>query len=140
MHYMINWYYEMIINKNLYKPITRPKGQTCIMGIFTSNAFGDLLRLFAFFLSLMICTKKCYGLFPLPFTWIFRDLSKFIFEPVCVKVFRKYLEQKEKNKIQYLEQIMQMYISSFKCEGEFNNMDDVGLGTFLLKPSETAYK
>jgi hypothetical protein len=57
----------------------------------------------AFMGSLLYCTRKCYGLFPLPFTWIFRDLSKFIFEPVCLRVFRKYLVEKERAKVQYLE-------------------------------------
>ena len=75
----------------------------------------------SFFVSLMYCTRKCYGLFPLPFTWIFRDFSKFIFEPLCLSVFRNYLYKVERDKCRYLDSIMQLYIKSFKAEaGEEN--------------------
>lgn len=138
LHYLINWYYEMVINNNMDNSGSQ---ETCWLGIVTKNAFGDILRTISFFVALMSCTRKCSGLFPLPFTWIFRDLSKFLFEPVCVKVFRHYLLEKEKDKIEYLEQIMELYLSSFReIEQDFEDADQMGLGTFLMKPTETTQK
>ena len=76
-------------------------------------------------------------MFPLPFTWIFRDLSKFIFEPICVKIFRKYLEKEEKNKIEYLEQIMQIYIRSFQnSESSIKDKDISEIGTYLMNDEQ----
>ena len=46
-----------------------------------------------------MCTRKCWAFFPLPFTWILKDFSKFIFEPLCVEVFKEYLEKKEPESI-----------------------------------------
>ena len=116
LHFMINWYYEMVINENIFNQEFKPDYQRCVMGLYTTCAFGDILRMVAFYSTLLINTRKCSGLFPLPFTWIFRDLSKFIFEPMCVDVFRKYLMEKERDKLRYLEYLMQLYIKSFRLE------------------------
>ena len=68
---------------------------SCFLGLFHYNSFGDIVRLLGFILVLYIVTKKSDQYFPLPFTWIFKDLSKFIFEPTCIKVYRHYLIAKE---------------------------------------------
>jgi hypothetical protein len=67
-------------------------------------------RAFTFVFFLFWFTRKCTDEFPLPFTWIFKDLSKFIFEPMCVQIFRRYLEEKEGGQIEFLEEIMQIYL------------------------------
>ena len=88
-------------------------GTYCAFGILTSKGISDLLRALSFVASLAWYTRKTYALFPLPFTWIFRDLSKFIFDPTCVSVFRKYLIKEERGKCEYLDQIMRIYLRSF---------------------------
>ena len=86
-------------------------------------------------------------MFPLPFTWIFRDLSKFIFEPYCVKVFRNYLKQEESSKIEYLDEIMRIYLNSFKKGQAIDINGKLGkdrnskeIGTFLMNNSESTAK
>ena len=85
-----------------------------MLGIFDLKGFGDMLRAIIFVFFLYWYTRQSPDEFPLPFTWIFKDLSKFIFELVCVQVFRKYLEQKEGGQIEFLEEIMQIYLRSGK--------------------------
>ena len=114
---------------------TNKFNELCIFGVFSAIGLGDILRAIAFMSSLIYCTRKCYGLFPLPFTWIFKDLSKFIFEPLCVKVFRQYLNEKEKGKSEYLEEIMRIYLRSFKDPEMRQFSSDVG--TYLMRANET---
>jgi hypothetical protein len=109
LNYFINWYYAILVNTDLGPG----KGTFCVLGILTSKGISDLLRAWSFVASLAWYTRETYELFPLPFTWIFRDLSKFIFDPMCVEVFRKYLQQEEKDKCEYLDQIMRIYLRSF---------------------------
>lgn len=145
----MNWYNELLVNQDIFSNFTKDPNDKvlCVLGIFTLNGMGDILRALAYLGSLIYCTRKCYGLFPLPFTWIFRDLSKFIFEPLCVKVFRKYLNEKEEGKSEYLEEIMRIYLRSFK-EGESHRTSnnpqldggESGVGTYLMKPTETTSK
>jgi hypothetical protein len=109
INYIINWYYALLVTSN---KITTEKH--CILGFFTPKGLGDMLRCFTFVFFLWWYTRKCTDEFPLPFTWIFKDLSKFIFEPMCVKIFRKYLEEKEGGQIEFLEEIMQIYLRTGK--------------------------
>lgn len=67
----------------------------CIFSIWHYNVVGDAFRLIGFISLLYYLTRKSNDYFPLPFTWIFKDLSKFIFEPTCINVFRQYLLAKE---------------------------------------------
>ena len=142
LHYCINWYYELIVNQSIGRPDEPPEYQRCVLGIFTVCASADILRMIAFFISLLYCTRKCYGLFPLPFTWIFRDLSKFIFEPLCLSVFSNYLHSMERDKSRYLDQIMQLYLKSFKAETneEFAGENRQNYGTFLMKEDQAESK
>lgn len=86
----------------------------CVFGIWHYNAFGDLMKNFGFIAVLFYLTNKSNYYFPLPFSWIFKDLSKFIFEPTCVAVFRKYLLKKEPNSRLALPQ--RSCISNASCE------------------------
>lgn len=70
----------------------------CLLYMWHFNAFGDLLRTVGFMSVVWYLTRKSSEYFPLPFTWIFKDLSKFIFDTTCVRVFRDYLEAKEPNR------------------------------------------
>lgn len=90
INYLLNWYYALLVTSN---HVTTEKH--CLLGLFTPKGLGDMCRAFTFVFFLFWFTRKSTDDFPLPFTWIFKDLSKFIFEPMCVQIFRKYLEEKE---------------------------------------------
>ena len=67
----------------------------CVFGLFNLLSFCEIIRNSGFVLILFHVTKNSTETFPLPFLWVFKDLSKFIFEPVCLRVFMDYLEKKE---------------------------------------------
>jgi len=72
-------------------------------------------------------------MFPLPFTWIFKDLSKFIFEPMCVKIFKNYLEKAEKGKSEYLDEIMRIYLRNT----QYRKSSPASLSTNLIDTNES---
>ena len=90
-----------------FKPV-----QACVFGVFTNNGILDFLRCFFFIYILNYNTKTYSYLNPLPFTWIFDDFPKFLFEPTCIKIFWKYLKQEEPHGLQTLEKIMRLYLTS----------------------------
>lgn len=67
----------------------------CLLNIIHFRAFSDCVKALGFIGVLWYLTNKSDNYFPLPFTWIFKDLSKFIFEKTCLKVYRNYLIQME---------------------------------------------
>jgi hypothetical protein len=67
----------------------------CVFGVIHSRALSDCIKALGFVIVLWYLTNKSDNYFPLPFTWIFKDLSKFIFEQTCLKVFRDYILKKE---------------------------------------------
>lgn len=67
----------------------------CVFGVIHFKAFSDCIKALGFVIVLWYLTNKSDNYFPLPFTWIFKDLSKFIFEQTCIKVYRDYLIKKE---------------------------------------------
>lgn len=69
--------------------------QFCLLGLFNLAAFGEIVRSCSFILTLYALTRQSQAVSPLPYSWVFEDLSKFIFEPTCLQVFVDYLEQKE---------------------------------------------
>lgn len=71
--------------------------QSCFLWTFTTQYLLILLRGVAFAAFMFYLSKRCLFYFPLPFAWIFKDFSKFIFEPYCIRIFEAYLVQKEPN-------------------------------------------
>ena len=69
--------------------------QYCLLGLFNLAAFGEIVRSCSFILTLYALTRRSKSTSPLPYSWVFEDLSKFIFEPTCLQVFVDYLEQRE---------------------------------------------
>jgi hypothetical protein len=59
--------------------------------VFVLNMF----RMLCFSLYMQFISQHCFFYFPLPFAWIFRDFSKFIFEPYCIRIFESYLQERE---------------------------------------------
>lgn len=95
----------------------------CIMHTLTISAVIDLMRCFTFVTIIYIITIKSFAPFPLPFTWVFRDFTKFIFEPQCVSVFLRYLKAKEPNKLELMNKVMKLYVTEFDKERESNASD-----------------
>ena len=82
----------------------------CLFGIMDNDYFGNLCRGYSFMLTLYIITSRSTQHFPLPFSWIFDDFQKFIFEPDLVKVFRNYLTVVEPGKVSTLDSIMLAFL------------------------------
>lgn len=73
-----------------------PRGRTaCIGGMFNLVSFGEMVRSCTFIGFMFSLTYNATTDFPLPFVWVFSDLSKFIFEPMCLKVFMNYLAKRD---------------------------------------------
>lgn len=99
VNYLLSVYFEVINNENLnsmFSSSTHSLKNTCFLGLFNMLSVGEMFRTCAFIVSLFMLTYKSSVVFPLPFMWVFKDLSKFIFEPICLKIFMDYLEAKDK--------------------------------------------
>lgn len=96
-----NWaltaYFELLPQKDGQKAY-------CFLGLYNYFALGEIIRSCMFILALFVLTYSSTGSFPLPFTWVFNDLTKFIFEPTCLSAFIRYLEIKEPESSQKLTQ------------------------------------
>lgn len=67
----------------------------CFFGMLNMVFALNLIRMTAFNSFLFTISRHCSFYFPYPFAWIFKDLSKFVFEPYCIRVFEQYLHDKE---------------------------------------------
>lgn len=81
--------------------------------LFRVESIFDFARAYSFVLILHVISRNSFSYFPLPFTWIFNDLSKFIFEPICFDIFAKYLKEKEPSHLPHLEKIVKLYLKGF---------------------------
>lgn len=77
----------------------------------------NLLRALLFTSYMAAIGRQATFYFPYPFMWIFRDFSKFVFEPFCIRVFEGYLYSREPQsrlfiylELEYLERIMSSYL------------------------------
>lgn len=88
----INWtlcaYFE-IVNR---WPAAR---DACAFGLFNALSLGEVIRSCGIICLLYCLTYKNLTAPKTTFSWIFKDLSKFIFEPTCYITFLKYLAKKE---------------------------------------------
>lgn len=127
--------YQMLSNQ--------ASGDGCMFDMLHYNAVNDCIRALGFVIVLWRLTNKSGDYFPLPFTWIFKDLSKFIFEHTCIKVFREYLVKKEPTELAHLDKIIRIYLQTNRSS---NIRDSQGpertdsVGTYLLHSSETKAK
>jgi hypothetical protein len=67
----------------------------CFLGQYSMVFVLNMFRMLCFFLYMQYISRHCFFYFPLPFAWIFRDFSKFIFEPYCIRIFESYLQERE---------------------------------------------
>lgn len=96
---LLSVYFEVINNENLnsfFSFSTHSLKNTCFLDLFNMLSVGEIFRTCAFIVSLFMLTYRSSVVFPLPFMWVFKDLSKFIFEPICLRIFMNYLEAKDK--------------------------------------------
>lgn len=118
----------------------------CFLGTYSAPYAVNLMRAASVILFLHFVSRKCFFYFPLPFAWIFKDLSKFIFEPYCIRIFEAYLQKMEPNKLQHYEKIMEGYLGrSDEMIGEqahdFSiNNDDIGDNIDKLSKSFDNFK
>jgi hypothetical protein len=122
--------------------------EDCVIGIFTSNGLIDCLRCFLFIGSLDWCTTDFSHLNPLPLTWIFEDFPKFIFEPMTVKVFWRYLKENEPNNLIVLENLMKLYLSSYQMSYStlygsgmmpIKESEEIAISSLDVSPKETNF-
>jgi hypothetical protein len=67
----------------------------CFLYTYRMHYLLVVFRGLSFAMFMYWLSKRCLFYFPLPFAWIFKDFSKFIFEPYCIRIFEAYLVQKE---------------------------------------------
>jgi len=115
MGWVVDWVTSL---SNALSPLDNEN--PCILDTLTVSAVLDLTRCFTFVTIIYIITIKSFAPFPLPFTWVFRDFTKFIFEPQCVSVFVHYLRAKEPNKLELMNKVMKLYVTEFDKERESN--------------------
>ena len=137
--YLVKWYTVLWTSDLWFVPQSR-----CFLGILTIKGFGDILLSLVFIFALYYFTRKSVSVFPLPFTWIFEDLSKFIFEPMCVRIFAKYLKDKERSKEEYLHEAMKIYIdlenSHTEKESHLSSFVETSTTTSVLSTRGKTFK
>ena len=111
-----------------------PGRVNCIGFIIRGIAFIEIVRCSAFVIITYAITMRKFRSFPLPYSWVFDDFSKFLFEPRCVTLFVKYLRQKEPTKTDPMHRLMRLYVSEFTKEGRlgsvFSTYGSRGFNTF----------
>lgn len=106
------WFFNSVLDvANALK--TAPHKQLFIFDAFRLDAVVDLLRCFTFIVIIYVVTMRTFSFFPLPFTWVFRDFSKFLFEPQCISVFLQYLREREPDKVDIMNRFMKLYVNEF---------------------------
>lgn len=110
-----------IVSENTFNNVGFFKSKKgCFLDLVTWPYALNLLRAILFIGYLSLITRQATFYFPYPFMWIFRDFSKFIFEPYCIRVFEGYLANREPQ--------------SRLCLSELENFERIIL-SYLGKPS-----
>lgn len=148
-----------------YEYIEMALDNSCFAGLII-DIWGNIMRNTLFqVISLIIPIRIASNLFPLPFTWIFRDFKNFLFDQYCFEIFEAYLITNESEVYNSLENIMKLYLmqsqktnekrknSMFWYEGEWRvsrtqrkkEIVDQSTGVFksdfeILKESYVRYK
>jgi hypothetical protein len=139
---ILDWTFN---NHLQYQMLSKRSADGCILGILHYNTLNDCIRALGFVAVLWYLTKKSDAYFPLPFTWIFKDLSKFIFESECLRVFQGYLRAKEPEEYVHLDRIIRIYLKTTRTSHEprlsrLQRGSSDSVGTYLLHPSESKEK
>ena len=104
INWVLTWHYETFADiKNLL-------GSDCAFGVFTQTGICEILRSSSFVFVLAFLTRKCSAFSPLPYTWVFKELNKFLQEPECIKSFYRYIVEEEEDKLFLLEDYMKQTV------------------------------
>lgn len=112
LNLVAGWFINTMIDySNAYKDTNEIL--ECFFGVFRRSFVIDVLRCVFFIVIIYVTTISAFSYFPLPYTWVFEDFSKFIFEPQCVRVFLHYLKVKEPEKLNTMNKLMKLYVTEF---------------------------
>lgn len=112
LNLIVSWIISCIVD-GAYSSSGSGNAQKCVFNMFSGSFCVDILRFGLFMISLHITTARSFSYFPLPYTWIFEDFSKFLFEPKCVRVFLHYIKEKEPERLRTMNKLMKLYVSEF---------------------------
>lgn len=133
---MIAWILDTL--RTLSQNLASYYGYTCPFLLFRTVAVVDMLRCLTFILVLYIITMKTFTYFPLPFTWVFEDFSKFIFDPLCLTVFRNYLKHSHPDHLPTLNRLMTLYVKEFDST-KASTGSVVSTGVYSLMSTASAH-
>jgi len=102
----------------------------CFLGIFTVSGLRDMAKAFSFMITQLIITNQASPFFPFPYTWILNDFWRFIQEPICVKVFWRYIYDKEPQQLQNLDDLMQGHILRY-AKFQVTSQDGSAIDNYL---------
>lgn len=122
LNWAINWGLNLIYGfRETYEP------DLCLLGLW-SNGLVDMLRCITLVGILYWVSSSKSQNFPLPHSWIFQDLSKFIFEPRCMEYFIKYIREKESSKnFERVNKLMNLYLSDFDSYNNSSTFLDISI-------------
>lgn len=92
----------------------------CLFDFIRVASLVDLIRCLAFITIYYWIAKRVAVTFPLPFTWVFQDFSKFMFVPECAATFVRYVRAKEAAHLPTLEKLMRLYARGFEATRDSN--------------------
>lgn len=133
LNLFVGWILDTVIEVKP-KLLSEPLQEVCFCYMIRFDAFLDILRCFAFIVIIYVITMKSFTTFPLPYTWVFKDFTKFLFEPKCVAVFMKYIQKKEPEKLETITKMMDLFVSEFDKERTSNASSK----SYLLAPGTFA--
>jgi hypothetical protein len=103
----------------------------CILDFIRVASLVDLTRCMAFITIYYWIAKKISVNFPLPFTWVFQDFSKFIFLPECAMIFFKYVRNQEPDQVPVTEKLIKLFVRGFES-GRDSDASSKGLRSGII--------
>lgn len=123
---IVAWIIDWVVNV-VYGIRETTEPDLCLLGLW-SNSFIDLFRCFTLIGILYWVSASNFQNFPLPFSWVFEDFSKFVFEPRCMGLFLKYVKEKESSRtFEKVNKLMNLFLWDFETFVNTSNMLDVSI-------------
>ena len=92
----------------------------CILNFIRVASLVDLARCLAFITIYYRIALKISVNFPLPFTWVFQDFSKFVFLPECAMIFFKYVRSQEPDQVPVTDKLINLFVRGFETGRDSN--------------------
>lgn len=117
---VVGWLIDTFINvTNLRLSESKRQTDFCFF-VVKLDAATDMFRCLTFVVIIYAITMRSFCYFPLPFTWVFKDFTKFLFEPTCVQIFMRYISEKHPERLDTLRRLMKLYSIEFDLERASN--------------------